>query len=320
MQKVKFILLTALILLSGAALSGLAAWKVVIPAAGETVNAGVRPVPSVLGQTANEVLFYPWPVYDMQTLTPITEDEIEMYGIGDFSFSAIVTMEALGAEFDMEKLVKSQQISDGRRLAAGNSGLRYVKDFPAMLGDVPVLLNYAQSGNNPSAVSWLMRPAEEMELSEARQQEALDKVRDDLAGLIWYDLIEQNRNYGNDLTAFLESFNTLQESGWMFYEWLKNWIELMAVQYNGSYDMAFMERQGLITVQYGGQAETELWQEPSPYSLEEVLGTGQGGLVDVQFISTPRQIVLLFNLESGINIGVYYDIQLGCYSGLGLSG
>lgn len=323
MQRVKFVLLTVLILLSGAALSGLAAWKVVTPAVGETVNAGVLSVPSVLGQTANEVLFYPWPVYDMQTLSPISEADLEKYDLGyPFDlFAAIVAMDALGAEFDLETLVRSQQVYDGRGLGAGRTELRYVKDFPASLGDVPVLLNYAQSQFNPSAVSWLMHPVEQTELSEQQQQEALNKVQNDLAGLIWY-LIEPDRNYSNDLMVFLENFNTLQDSAPMFYEWACEWMDLMYTQYYGGYNGGGFEAPDAeLSVCFTiHDDEQEQEPEPPPYTLEELLAMGQGDFVDIQFISTPRQIVLLFNLDSGRIVGLYYDIQLGCYSGLGLNG
>lgn len=321
MHRLKFFLLALVILLSGAALSGLVAWKVVTPPNRETVSAGVLSVPSVLGQTADEVLFFPWPVYDMQPLSPISEDELAKYEIGD-PFTAITAMEALGAEFDLEQLVRAQQVSSGKHLAYGGTWLRYVKDFPATLGDEPVLLNYAQSFYNPAAVSWLMRPAAEAELSERQQQEALDKVRDDLAALIWYEMIEPDRNYSGDLIVFLERFTILQDSGLMFYEWLQEWIGLMYYQYNGGMETSFAEHPGLTPFrdERWPASAPEPWIAETPYGLEEILAMGQGEFVDVQFISTPRQIVALFTLDSGRIIGVYYDIQLECYSGLGLSG
>lgn len=319
MRNSRFVLSSVCILLAGALAAGLAARAVVLPRTGETFSAGVLSVPTVLGQTAEEVLFYPWPVYDMQTLTPITDAEIEQYGPADL-FTAVAAIEALGAEADMEQLIKSQQICDGRHLAAGNTGLRYVKDFPAALGDVPVLLNYAQSSYDSSAVSWLMQPAQEEELSEEQQQEALDKVRNDLAGLIWC-ILEPDRNYSNDLMVFLEDFNMLEDSALMFYEWLTEWISLMYYQFSGSFEVpAEVWDAGSVIIEAGGEYGHEPQTERAePPPLEELLAMGQGEFVDIQFISTPRQIVLLFQLDSATTIGVYYDIQLRCYSGLGLS-
>lgn len=319
MRNSRFVLSSVCILLAGALAAGLAARAVVLPRTGETFSAGVLSVPTVLGQTAEEVLFYPWPVYDMQTLTPITDAEIEQYGPADL-FTAVAAIEALGAEADMEQLIKSQQICDGRHLAAGNTGLRYVKDFPAALGDVPVLLNYAQSSYDSSAVSWLMQPAQEEELSEEQQQEALDKVRNDLAGLIWC-IMEPDRNYSNDLMVFLEDFNMLEDSALMFYEWLTEWISLMYYQFSGSFEVpAEVWDAGSVIIEAGGEYGHEPQTERAePPPLEELLAMGQGEFVDIQFISTPRQIVLLFQLDSATTIGVYYDIQLRCYSGLGLS-
>lgn len=319
MRNSRFVLSSVCILLAGALAAGLAARAVVLPRTGETFSAGVLSVPTVLGQTAEEVLFYPWPVYDMQTLTPITDAEIEQYGPADL-FTAVAAIEALGAEADMEQLIKSQQICDGRHLAAGNTGLRYVKDFPAALGDVPVLLNYAQSSYDSSAVSWLMQPAQEEELSEEQQQEALDKVRNDLAGLIWC-ILEPDRNYSNDLMVFLEDFNMLEDSALMFYEWFTEWISLMYYQFSGSFEVpAEVWDAGSVIIEAGGEYGHEPQTERAePPPLEELLAMGQGEFVDIQFISTPRQIVLLFQLDSATTIGVYYDIQLRCYSGLGLS-
>ncbi len=317
MRKLRFILSSICILLAGALAAGFAARAVVLPRTGETFSAGTVPIPSVLGQSAEEVLFYPWPVYDMQTLTPITDAEIEQYSSAD-PFTAVAAIEALGAEADMEQFIKSQQICDGRHLAAGSTGLRYVKDFPATLEDVPVLLDYAQSSYNPTAVSWLMQPAQEEELSEHQQQEALDKVRSDLAGLIWY-LMEPDRNYSSDLTVFLQGFDILEYTASMYYEWLNEWIGLMYYQFNGSFEFSVDAWDaGSVIIGTIGQ-EQEIQEDELPYVLEELLAMGQGEYVDIQFISTPRQIVLLFQTNSGTSIGVYYDIQLGRYSGLGMS-
>lgn len=70
MRHVKFILSALAILLAGALAVGLAARAVVAPRAGETVSAGVVSVPPVLGQSTEEVLFYPWSLYDTLTLEP----------------------------------------------------------------------------------------------------------------------------------------------------------------------------------------------------------------------------------------------------------
>ena len=58
--------------------------------------------------------------------------------------------------------------------------------------------------------------------------------------------------------------------------------------------------------------------EPQIPTLEELLEQGDPGPVEFQFISTPRQVVLLFNW-SIMTFGVYYDVQLERYSGFGIS-
>ena len=60
----RFVLLTALILLAGGMAVGMAARLVVFPQADETVEVDTPTIPSVLGQSVDEVVFYPWDRYD----------------------------------------------------------------------------------------------------------------------------------------------------------------------------------------------------------------------------------------------------------------
>ena len=93
----------------------------------------------------------------------------------------------------------------------------------------------------------------------------------------------------------------------------------MYYQFNGSFEFSVDAWDaGSVIIGTIGQ-EQEIQEDELPYVLEELLAMGQGEYVDIQFISTPRQIVLLFQTNSGTSIGVYYDIQLGRYSGLGMS-
>ena len=81
MRNLKFILSAAAILLTGAIAAGLIAHAVVSPRTGEVQSAGVVTIPTVLGQTAEEVLFYPWSMYDTQPLRHLTDDEL-LYALG----------------------------------------------------------------------------------------------------------------------------------------------------------------------------------------------------------------------------------------------
>lgn len=309
MRSLKFVLSALAILLAGAIAAGLAARAVAAPKTGELISAGVVPIPSVLGQTADEALFYPWSLYDMEELTPVTEEAL-IYLEG--MWYAAAGFDLFGVDFDGEKLARSQMwTGDGDSLQRGGY-LVYLKDFPAMLSgrEIPVSLDYAMSGSSTVAVSYLVRPQEEAELTEEQRQAAMDKVKNDLAWMLW-QMLESDTNYRNDLAALLESFSArFHETDLLFgFEHLEWLAAMLYGQYGGS-----LERQVGDTLEPGEGLELS---GPPPLSLEELLDVG-GGAVDVQFVAAPRQVVLLFS-ANGLKVGVYYDVQLEQYSGLGIS-
>lgn len=309
MRHLKFILSALAILLAGAMAAGFAARTVVSPRTGEIVNAGVVPIPSVLGPMVDEVLFYPWSLYDMEELTPVPEEALRYL---EGMWYAAIGFDLLGADCDTDKLARSQMWTGDRGSMPRNGFLAYVKDFPAALsgGDVPVSLDYAMSTERTMAVSYLVSPREETELTEEQRQAAMDKVKNDLAWMLWF-MQDSSVDYRNDLMTLLESFGVrFQETNLLFgfqqLEWL---IQLLYEQYGRE-----SEHQVDDSIELG---ETPEPQGPPPMSLEELLAVGTGA-VDIQFVATPRQAVLLFSAE-GLKVGVYYDVQLGQYSGLGIS-
>ena len=324
MRNLKFVLSTLAILLAGALAAGMAARAVAAPRAGETVSAGVVGVPSVLGQTADEVLFYPWSRYDGQSLAPLegaTLENIEAgvanapSGAGDDLTASIAVLDALEANFDLGLLLKD--------LAWNQSDLKtadmvFLKDFPATLDDgTPVLLSYALSFDRPQSVSWLMMPRDAAEPSEERRQAALDKVKDDLAGLLWA-VLRPDRNFSNDMYAFLRCFDQYFIA--LKQDKLHERLEFIFVQAHDRISYSYFQE--TVPAEAAGDEaglpiEAELPSEPPP--VEELLDRADGGSGQLQFISTQDQIVALFTSDIGIMLGVYYDIQLGRYSGLGIS-
>ncbi len=99
MRWIKFLLSAVGILLLGAFAARTAANMVVAPQSGETVSAGVVSVPSVLGKSAGEVLFYPWPLYETQELRPPPDLVLDSYYTSVFG-----TMEVLGVSYDAQAL------------------------------------------------------------------------------------------------------------------------------------------------------------------------------------------------------------------------
>ena len=318
MRNLKFTVSALAILLAGAMAAGFAARAVAAPRTGEMMNAGVVSVPSVLGQTAEEALFYPWSLYEMQTLVPIPDEVLKTQTLptGDMLF-AVAAFDALGVECSAEELVKSQLWNGSDTPERKGSELIFLKDFPATLADggVPVSLDYALCDMNPLSVSWLVRPRTQAELTERQRQAALDQVREDLAGLLRY-MRSWDEGYKNDLMRLIEDFSNRFDDMDMtiFLEWLESLVNTLHSQYSSEelpgpvpYDPAVVS----------GSSPDLPEQDLSALSLEELLNLGFD--VDVQLISTPRQVVVLFSWPGFWTFGIYYDVQLERYSGFGLS-
>lgn len=321
MRNLKFILSATAILLAGALGAGMAARAVAAPRAGETVSAGVVGVPSVLGQTADEVLFYPWSRYDGQSLVPLEGAALESIEAGiaeaasDDLTSTVATLDALEAGFDLGLLLKDLTWNQSELKTAD---MIFLKDFPAALDDgAPVLLSYALSFDRPQSVSWLMTPRDAAEPSQERRQAALDKVKDDLAGLLW-NFLWPDRNFTNDMAAFLQNFDQYFLA--LKQDKLHERLEFIFVQAHDRISYSYFQ-ETVPAEAAGGEAglpiEAELPSEPPP--AEELLDRAGGGSGQLQLISTQDQIVALLTSDTGIMLGVYYDIQLGRYSGLGIS-
>lgn len=317
MRNLKFAASALAILLAGAMAAGFAARAVAAPRAGEVVNAGVVSIPSVLGQTAEEALFYPWSLYEMQTLMSIPGEVLKTQTLptGDMLF-AVAAFDALGVEYSAEELVKSQLWSGTDTPERKGTELIFLKDFPATLADggVPVSLDYALCGTNPLSVSWLVRPRTQAELTERQRQAALEKVREDLAGLLRY-MRGSDRDYENDLMRLIEGFGGRFDDMDMtiFLEWLEALINILRSQYGSVEISPFSEGGQIVEDAYFPAAPEDV----SHLSLEELLALGFN--VDIQLVSTPRQVVALFSWPGSWTFGMYYDVQLERYSGFGLS-
>lgn len=314
MRNLKFILSALAILLAGALGAGLAARAVAAPRAGVAVNAGVVSIPSALGQTADEVLFYPWSRYDGQSLVPMPEEvqksiasEID-HALQNDTISTIAAMDALEADYDLNSLLKNLTWNQSELETAD---MIFLKDFPAALGDgTPVLLSYALSFDHPLSVSWLMTPQAAADPSEERRQAALDKVKDDLAGMLWA-VLRPDRNFTNDMAAFLQNFDQSFLS--LNLDYLHERLEVTLAQVCDHISFSYYQE---LPGEVAGDG-SELPSQPPP--TEELLERASGGSGQIQLISTQDQIVALLTSDTGIMLGVYYDIQLGRYSGLGIS-
>lgn len=314
MRNLKFILSALAILLAGALGAGLAARAVAAPKVGETVNAGVVSIPSALGQTADEVLFYPWSRYDGQSLVPLERATLENVELGivntpgDILTSSIAALYALEADYDLNSLLKELVWNQSELKTAD---MVFLKDFPAALDDgTPILLSYALSFSGPQSVSWLITPREAAEPSQQQRQAALDKVEDDLAGMLWA-VLRPDRNFTNDMAAFLQNFDQSFLS--LNLDYLHERLEVTLAQVCDHISFSYYQE---LPGEVAGDG-SELPSQPPP--TEELLERASGGSGQIQLISTQDQIVALLTSDTGIMLGVYYDIPLGRYSGLGIS-
>ena len=321
MRDLRFILSALAILLAGALAAGLAARTVAAPRSGEVVSAGVVSVPSVLGRTAEKALFYPWSMYDMQTLVPMGEEVVKnvsydiVHSVQGATMSCVAATDALGAEFDLDLLLRSMTWNQSEIKTAD---MVFLKDFPAVLEDgTPVSLHYALSFSGPQSVSWLMTPREGAEPSEEQRQAALDKVEEDLAGMLW-NLLRPDRDFTNDMAAFLQEFDkhflALDQNA------LHQRMEFVLVQAFDRISYSYYQESPLAEAAEGQVVESVDGAIPfQPPPAKELLARADGGCGDLQLIAAQDQIVVLFANDIGITMGVYYDIQLERYGGLGIA-
>lgn len=346
MRNPKFILSAAAILLAGAITAGLAAQSVVTPRTGEVQSAGPAAIPTVLGQTAEEVLFPPWSMYESQTLRHFTEDELfygfELFGLGETLEEVYALLPDLRQEDLTEngpfllfnvfnfiqpvdipwiELFSSLEYNDRTNRPATGSQL-FLKDLPATayLGEekkeTPVTLSFALGDSPGTSLSFLIRPAQAREIGQNKQAAALAKVEEDLRELLLnndpitmvYYKGEVYYEVGSDGPSS-EMHRLLQT----FYTYYLNSKEPPHLsQLFGSIGHFLQERRGLR------EWFAERLDDPNTAPMDDFLSVVElSGVCTVQIITTQQQIVVLFTTGSGV-FGVYYDIQLDCYSGIGI--
>ncbi len=325
MRKWSFVLSAAAILLVGALAAGAAARRVVEPPAGEVWSAGEVPVPTVLGQTAEEVLFFPWSLYDTETLYPVPEefllDGINLRAIGDTleevarKLKAGATIPAdedpawifrffenlMPADIPWKELLSSLEWNVDPSGDRSSDALQiFLRDLPAagQTAGEDVTLSFAIQDGERASLSYLVRPAEPREITPEEQSKAMALVEQDLRTLFL------SRNvFESGMGALLQSF--LEGSG------------MLEGGYGPPHDL-----HGLFL--YGNPLSGgEPWPLPDVEEfydapLEDfLLLAEEAGLPAVQIVTTQSQILVIFTLADGNVLGIYYDIQLGRYSGVG---
>ena len=346
MRNWKFILSTAAILLAGAAAAGLIAHAVVAPQMGKIQSAGVVTIPTVLGQTAEEVLFYPWSMYDTQPLHRLTEDELlhilglEVLGAtmeevnqvlleaDDINDAGNGTILLLFTNFELimplsiqwDSLITALEWNLDKGGGAPAAGPQmFLKDFPALArreDQVPVTLSFATGGDG--SLSFLIRPARAGTLTGEEQAAALEQVANDLLALFSAAAYAaempgsetgelSDENAGIDYAAGLALRRLIQT----FFDYnYRSGIDSVKPISDFLADRFWMaDNMALIAPEAFG-----------PDSIDEFLSAVETAIGwNIQIVTTQQQILVLFTQSGGAVFGVYYDIQLGCYSGIGVS-
>ncbi len=344
----RFPLAAVAILLAGAIAAGLAANAVVSPAADRVQSAGTVSIPTVLGQTAEEVLFFPWSMYDTERLYPVSEggvvdifdlspvyggtvkaaakslEEIGGQANGNPLLSMITVFSSFeGLEFSWEELFSSLEWNVPPQEDGPDSVHLFLRDLPARRswGDtVPVTFSFALGEDSGlGAVSCLIRPEKAETVTQEQQEAALRQVDSDLRSIFRYGHDPQSSNMS---ILLMEFFGSLYESTTYEYR-LENffpWWELEAdTPYLwGSYDQAVLKEWSMLHGTW--MPEENYFAEDPDLSLEEFLSSAGSlwNFTGIQIVNTQQQILVLFTVNTGLVFGVYYDVQLGCWSGAGI--
>lgn len=343
MRNLKFILSAAAILLAGALAAGLIAHAVVSPQTGEVQSAGVVTIPTVLGQTAEEVLFYPWSMYDTQPLRHLTEDELlDNLGLdalgttleevkqalseaGDINDAGYGTILPLFTNFGLimplsiqwDELITAMEWNldeDGGAPAAGQQ--LFLKDFPALAGledQVPVTLSFAAGG---SGLSFLVRPAQAGTLTGEEQAAAMEQVENDLLALFSNAYTYTAELPDSAVEKWPAGDSAADPPGLALRRIIQTFFDY---NYRSGFSIEFINDflDDLFHVADEAGMAPEDFASITIDEFLPIFETTKGW--NIQIITTQQQILVLFTQSGGAVFGVYYDIQLECYSGIGVS-
>lgn len=287
-----FPLFALLILLAGGCAVGLAAAGVVSPREGEVTELDTPAVPTVLGQSAEEVLFYPWPLYETQTLRSLQNDTENPY-LSDTGMNFLVRMLS-----DLPRLLGVSGMDSSLWDLQFTDGQGYWKDCPVtLLSDgTKGLMDVAFSCTGVQGCSWVVRSQGE-DPSQEQLNQALETVRQDLYSFLTGQAVDSPLDIL--LTSACYSIT-----------------DLCTAFPSGLSDLAWV----LMDHIYAGRA----WSSsPGDASLEELLeahcaAAENAGLYTLQLVTTRRQVVAVFSTGELV-VGVYYDASLGQYSGIGVN-
>lgn len=291
-----FVLLTVLILLAGGMAVGMAARLVVVPQADETVEVDTPTIPSVLGQSVDEVVFYPWDRYDPEAVSTSFSPDSENQNQWFYQENLV----------RMGGLLGLSGLEDSMSQGAFLDNLWFWCDCPATTQDgQPALLDVAlgqDSGN--FGMTWVARSTGEPP-TRAQKEAAVAKVQEDVCGL--FDDTEEKwelRELLYQLEEYVYSFGSVDEELGIWENSVGSY--LASAQY---YIDSILYR--ISDCGYSGATLD------TKEKLKAISSFAQGQNLTVQLVTTQRQVVVVLTyVPEGITIGAYYDMVLEQYSGL----
>lgn len=319
-----FGLLAGTILLVGALGAWGAARAVTAPRTGEVVSAGTAPIPNVLGQTADEVLFSPWPLYETEPLVPLLD-------------AVRNSNSELDEETALDLVIQDTALLHAPRLASGLLGLEplkeddfwraaevsadldrthiFLRQFPCRLGGgEEVVLDYAQSAQS---ISFVISPKEPEEAGQEAQAAALAKVREDMRQFLSGG--EEDGGIRGALLPLAECAEDLFEAGMppqcLDLLWC---LALGILPENINVEVGEFDRKDA----FGAPSRAEMVVGAPPQAeadLDALLQRLEDFGWSVQLVAAPHQVVTLISSRYAV-VGIYYDVQLERYSGFGVSG
>ena len=291
-----FVLLTVLILLAGGMAVGMAARLVVVPQAGKTVEVDTPTIPSVVGQSKEEVVFYPWNRYEDETFESNLSQEMINQQMGWLTYNLDRIPSILGFT-GMQDSVNQGKIRNNTGYWVGcpvttQSGL------PALL-DVAYGQDYQDFG-----MTWVARSTGEPP-TRAQKEAAVAKVQEDVCGL--FDDTEEKwelKELLYQLEEYVYSFGSVDEELGIWENSVGSY--LASAQY---YIDSILYR--ISDCGYSGATLD------TKEKLKAISSFAQGQNLTVQLVTTQRQVVVVLTyVPEGITIGAYYDMVLEQYSGL----
>lgn len=312
-SRIRFVFSAAAVLTAGALSVWTAVGWFVKPPSGETVSAGEIPVPTLLGQSAEEITFSPWTKYELDDRIPLLMPEWEAVSDGEqaefWIGSALRELNAVCGsvfqiELDYDALTeKLEESSDFSRL--------YLYGLPVGSGSDAKMLYYAAektAGRGEFDFSIELRGNPDAEITEEMQESSLAAVKEDLRRLI-LDLAALT-----DMDPQLQLQQMISES-----DQDNRLVQFLAALFRADSQNVLSGRlmdflTGLTPyVGWNPQSGEEL----SSLTLEEMIASME--FSSLQIVTLPSQILILIGGTGGEATGIYYDIALTAYSGVAIN-